>query len=207
LSLGEKPSGSEASAPFEQALICVNMPLHATNSLAEQLWTLLVGSILVVWFIASAIHQFRFPWWSRISRFDALNLLPRWSFFAPNPGRHDFHVVYRDWVDDQPGPWMQLAATNVDTRWRWLWNPSRYTNKAISDLANGLYQARQLSAEEPWTVMLSSSYISLLHMVMAQPPTTLETYRRQFAIVRTHGFGTGRQLEIAFASEVHRASA
>ena len=183
------------------------MAVQVTNSPAEQLWTLVVGSILVTWFLASVIHQFRFHWWSRIARFDAFNLLPRWTFFAPNPGRHDFHVVYREWVDDKHKPWMELAATNVDTRWRWLWNPSRYPNKAISDLANGLYRALQLSGDEPWTVMLSSSYISLLSVVMAQSPTNLKANRRQFAIVRTHGFGRGRQLEIAFASEVHRATA
>ncbi len=97
-----------------------------------------------------------------------------------------------------------MAATNVNTPWRWLWNPSRYRNKAISDLTNGLYGALQLCRDEPRMVMLSSSYISLLHLVMAQPLTSLEADRREFAIVKTYGFGSSRQLEIAFTSEVHR---
>jgi hypothetical protein len=180
------------------------MPLQAPTP-AEHLLTLLAGAILLAWFLASVIHQLRFPWWSRFARYDLFNLLPRWSFFAPNPGRYDFHVVYRDWVAEEPGPWLQLAPPDVDTRWRWLWNPPRYPSKAISDLVSGLQRARQSSDGEPWMVMLSSSYISLLHVVMAQPPACRETSHRQFAVVRTQGFGSARRLEIAFASERHRA--
>lgn len=182
------------------------MTVQATNLLAEQLWTLLVGLILTTWFLASVIHQCRFRWWSRITHFDVFNLLPRWSFFAPNPGRHDFHVIYRDWIDDDSGPWTEFATTTVETRLRWLWNPTRYPNKAISDLTNGLYLALQLNDVEPRAVLLSSSYISLLHVVMAQPPVILKANRRQFAILRTHDFGSSRKIEVAFVSEVHRAA-
>ncbi len=181
------------------------MTVQAINLLAEQLWTLLVCLILAAWLLASAIHQCRFRWWSRVTRFDVFNLLPRWSFFAPNPGRHDFHVVYRDWIDEENGPWTEFAATTLETRSRWLWNPSRYPNKAISDLTNGLYRALQSNDGEPRAVLLSSSYISLLHVVMAQPSVILKANRRQFAILRTHDFGSNRQIEVAFVSEVHRA--
>jgi hypothetical protein len=180
------------------------MIVQATSTLAEQLWTILVSLILIAWFIASVIHQFRFRWWSRVSRFDAFSLLPRWSFFAPNPGRHDFHVVYRDFVDDEHGPWVELVVSTVDTRYRWLWNPSRYPYKAISDLTNGLHYELQSSNAEMQMVMLSSSYIGLLNVVIAQPPIGVKASHRQFAIFRTHGFRSDRQIEVAFVSEVHR---
>jgi hypothetical protein len=183
------------------------MTAQATNSFVEQLWTLLGSSILVAWFVASVVHQFRLRWWSRIARFDAFNMLPRWSFFAPNPGRHDLHIVYRDWVDDECGKWTELVVSAVDNRCRWLWNPSRYPRKAISDLTNGLYYELQSSNTEKRMIMLSSSYIGLLNVIMAQPPVGAKFSHRQFAIFKTQGFGSDRQLEVTFVSEVHRVGA
>lgn len=182
------------------------MIVQANNLLGEGLWTLIVILILTAWFLASIIHQCRFRWWARVSRYDSFNLLPTWSFFAPNPGHHDFHLVYRDWVEGECGPWTEFATTIVETRWRWLWNPSRYPGKALTDLTNGIFRAVQLNVDEPRVVILSSSYLSLLHLVMAQPPASPKVDRRQFAILRTRDFGSKRQIEVAFVSEEHRAA-
>src|SRR5215213_561511 len=137
----------------------------------ESIWSTVVALFLSVWLLASAVHQLRRRSWERIARWDALNLLPRWSFFAPNPGRHDLHVVYREWLLEEAGPWRQLMPTHANRRWRWCWNPSRYPRKAVSDLANSLQYAERSLEEMPRSVLLSSSYISLLSWVMAQPPS------------------------------------
>jgi len=172
----------------------------------ERFWSLTVGIVLGAWFLASVVHQFRPRWWRRVTRFDPLHLLPIWTFFAPNPGRHDLHVIYRECSGVRCGPWRQLAPPWVDRSWRWIWNPGRYVRKATTDFSNALLDARRTSDDQR-AVLLSAAYISLLHWVMAQPSADPESNHRQFALVVTQGFGEGRELDVQFVSEVHRAVA
>lgn len=174
------------------------------NTSFEVLWTAIVGVFLLLWLIGSVFHQFRLQWWNRIARFDQLNLLPRWTFFAPNPGRNDYHIVYRNWVDENPGEWQEICTFTTGSLWRWIWNPSRYPSKAVSDLANALSRSIYFHRDEPRAVLLSDAYISILSWVMSQQPTLPETSHRQFALIVTQGFGDNRQLELKYLSKVHR---
>jgi hypothetical protein len=181
------------------------MNLAFSNLSLEQFWTIIVGLLLGFWWIASVIHQFSFKWWKKFASHDPLNLLPRWTFFAPNPGRNDYHLVYRDWREGQPNHWMELSELKTDLRWRWIWNPPRYPSKAISDLVNGLFGVIQDSVDFPESVMLSSYYIGLLALVMSQPVTAPDVSHRQFAIVATQGFEHDRKLVVKYVAELHRA--
>lgn len=167
-------------------------------------WTIIVTAVLGLFFLASVLHQLHLNGWWIVSRYDVFHLLPRYSFFAPNPGRHDTHVVYRDRIAGQNTPWRQLQPGYIDRRWRWIWNPNRYQRKAVSDLANAVLQVARRNPNESRIVLLSSSYVSLLVWVMAQPPLGDQPTHRQFALVGSHGFGEARQLDIRFVSEVHR---
>ncbi|MFN2136779.1 MAG: hypothetical protein ACK2UK_12545 [Candidatus Promineifilaceae bacterium] len=171
----------------------------------ETLYTLLAGILLSTWFCASLVHQFRFKWWNRLASFDRLHLLPRWTFFAPNPGRQDLHLLYRTWEDGQPEAWQELGTSAGDGgRWRWLWNPDRYPTKAISDLVQGLLvNASSCPQDAPHLVIFSGYYLSLLALVMEQRPACPGS-ERQFAIVATQGFGGERPLDLKFLSERHR---
>jgi hypothetical protein len=171
----------------------------------EALYTLLVGILFAVWLLASLIHQFRFPWWQRLASYDRLRLLPRWTFFAPNPGRQDLHLLYRSWENGQSRSWQELEIAHSGHRWRWLWNPERYPNKALSDLVQGLLVNNASLSEQdtPRLVMLSGYYLSLLALVMEQPPAAPGS-ERQFAIVATQGFDSNRPLDLKFISERHR---
>jgi hypothetical protein len=181
------------------------MDSQSLNVMFEEVWAPVVGLILGLWFLASIVNQCRFRWWTQISRFDTFNLLPAWSFFAPNPGRHDFHILYRDGIRDENSAWTEIAfASSLDIRWRWLWNPSRYADKAVNDLINGFFQIlSREGGEELRAVMVSSIYISLLQLVMAQPLISEEADRRQFAILRAQDFERERRLEVVFVSETH----
>jgi hypothetical protein len=172
----------------------------------ELAWTRVVGFLLAAWWVASTIHQLRLRWWWRVERHDALSLLPRWSFFAPSPGRHDLHLVFRDQLNGSWTTWQSLPAAPTDRRWWWLWNPERYSRKALSDFANGLRRVRHSEPDVPRVVLLSAPYLSLLGWIMAQPRPAGATHR-QFAVVNTQGFDAGRTLDVLFVSEAHRASA
>lgn len=171
-------------------------------------WSATVGATLVLWLGASGVHQLRWRWWKRIERLDVLNLLPRWSFFAPNPGHHDVHVVYREWQSGNASGWVEIAPGSTDSSIRWFWNPDRYITKSISDLATGLLMSQQtLEPESRRAILLSAPYIGLLAWVVAQPMTSEHISARQFAIVRTQLFGPDRRVEVRFVSDVHRLSA
>lgn len=171
----------------------------------ESVWTGFVALVLSGWFAASVVHQFRRSWWERVARIDTLNLLPRWRFFAPNPGRHDILLVYRDWIGDEPQPWQEVTAPRSRRRWRWFWNPSRYPRKAVHDLANGLLPLAA-TAGESRTLLLTLPYIGLLAFVMSQPVRHPQASQRQFALVRVQGFGSERRIDVPFVSETHRLS-
>ncbi len=171
-------------------------------SLLEKYYTVCVGSVLILWLLASAIHQFKFNWWIRISKFDILNLLPDWSFFAPNPGRHDIHLVYRNWNHNDPESWIEFTTYKM-SGWRCVWNPNRYCNKALFDLSNALNWERKVYEDDQKSIMLSRSYISILSLVMEQPLLDINITDRQFAIVGTQASKGDRKIELRYISQIH----
>ncbi len=169
-------------------------------------WDTAVGVVLALWFVASVVHQVSPEWWRRRVRSNAFGLLPRWTFFAPNPAREDTHLVFRDRQGDHWSPWQALTPAPAVRRWRWVWNPQRYARKATVDLANGLRRQRLRHAESPRALLLSHSYVGLLRWVASQPATAGVTHR-QFALVTSEGHGTDQRLELLFLSEEHRLDA
>lgn len=155
-----------------------------------------------VFFVASAVHQVRPRWWRPISRFDALGLLPQWSFFAPNPGTEDIHVLMRDWHDDNAGPWIPIDFPDRGLS-RAIWHPERFERKVLNDLTMGLRQCAAANPGTPAVVLLSAPYLLLLHWILCQPERGQRPTHRQFALVRTHGFPPKRTSNIEFLSHVH----
>lgn len=168
----------------------------------DNCWSVCIAAIFAIWFLASIIHQFRFKWWHTFARFDVFNLLPRWTFFAPNPGRTDLHLVFRSLTDSHPGPWIEVKSTRFNA-WRWVWNPTRYSNKVISDLVNNLHQIMYANKNYPRAIIFSGPYISLLNIVMHQPVPDKTATHRQYAIVATQGFQEDRMIVIKYISEIH----
>ena len=53
--------------------------------------------VLTAWFISTLIAQFwTVPWVARLKSYDLAEVVPGWSFFAPNPGTSDSELLYRD---------------------------------------------------------------------------------------------------------------
>jgi hypothetical protein len=83
---------------------------------------------------------------------------------------------------------------------RWLFNPKLIQNKAVTDLVSSLLRVRP--EIEDRTTLLSSAYLTLLSIVLAQPrlPGCSSV---QFAIVRTSSSLHARRVELVFLSEIH----
>lgn len=72
----------------------------------------IIGLILMGWLAASILNQFRFSWFQRFRQYDSFSLLPIWSFFAPNPGQSDYHLVFRDRQHDgSHSEWSEIEIT------------------------------------------------------------------------------------------------
>ncbi|MEU9785551.1 hypothetical protein AB0H92_32100 [Streptomyces phaeochromogenes] len=171
--------------------------------MVETVCTALVGAFFAGWFTASVLNQFSFGWWKRLVRYDRLGLVPRWTFFAPDPARDDIHVVYRDRGETAQGPWHSLTTAPPNPWVRWIWNPGRFERKAAIDLVNGLRNTRHQLKEHPQALILSTSYIGLAGWAVRQAREEAAMYR-EFAVLTSTGYLPGQNLSVEFTSEVHR---
>ena len=174
----------------------------------------IVAAVFGIWFVLSIGYQV--SWFSgKIGRFDKFGFLPRWTFFAPNPGTYDHHLVYRECsadVDvtsvgqlDTPGlelsGWQQVPELYRGHSLPFLWNPQRRVTKTVSDIVNNLVLARARLKGDANFVQFTVEYFLLLHLIARNAPPSVQ---RQFAIIRTHGFEGGRTPELVFISNFHR---
>lgn len=169
-----------------------------------------LATVFTVWLLASVANQFRWTWWEPIARRDPLALLPRWTFFAPRPGRHDLHILIRDWSGGTPGPWRELERRPARPWLRAVWNPDRFARKAVIDTGNALVRAAAHgNADPPSYVQVQSPYLDILGWVSTAPLATSDAVdgaheiSRQFALVRTQTVRPGRRLDVVFVSFEH----
>jgi hypothetical protein len=163
-----------------------------------------LAAVLAVWWAISACNQFQSGAWTlRLRRHVPLGLIPFWTFFAPNPARADSRVIWREEYGHEWEGWRELHFGFAPARSRWLVNPELILNKAVGDLVASLLHARL--EEEDRSALLSSAYVTLLSIVLAQSRRT-GCKSIQFAIVRTSIDSLTRRVDVAFLSEVHNVA-
>lgn len=169
----------------------------------------------VMWLVLSALFQVN-TISPKLGRFDPFGLLPKWTFFAPNPGVFDYHVAYRfskkpypdgesDMVshdDEDYGQWQQLTELVREQHVPLFWNPARRVSKTLSDIVNGITRHRNADPKFEEHMMYSIEYVWLTYMVSKQIEPN---YIYQWAIVRTHGFVDQRKISIINFSKHHFA--
>jgi len=163
--------------------------------------------LLLVWFALSAANQIPGPWTSALGKLGTFGILPANGFFAPDPVDVDYHLVFRDFLeDDQAGPWREIAGEH-DGPLRFLWSTAKRDQQAILAAVSGVGGIQQMVAplvEDPESlIQISLPYVLLLHRVLAEPRTP-GAKERQFMIVETRGFAAGRQIELSILSNPHR---
>ena len=161
--------------------------------------TLVAGGIFGAWAIATILSSAGYVR-DRVRALDVLGVVPEWRFFGPNPGRSDFHLLYRDglatgeltgWIEVPlilPRPWHAFA-----------FNPDRRPAKALMDLAVDLSR-RAAAGGEP--IVASMPYLTFLQLVSARPSTELSTHR-QFLVLLASADTDDAEPELLFSSELH----
>lgn len=110
---------------------------------------LFVAAFLGSWFVLSVLRV----WPSVFDAIPAIQLVdayvPQWNFFAPNPGVHDYHILYRDITDDGfVGVWNEMDSFDETAAWKTgVWNPDKRLNKATIDLVQLLLQESKVLLE------------------------------------------------------------
>lgn len=164
---------------------------------------ILIALLLAGWFIGSVLNQFGFGWFERIRAYDYFSLLPIWTFFAPNPGQSDYHLVYRDKLDDgHLTEWREIEITEPRRPYSFLWNPEKRSKKVLSDVVASIVSSSLRDQEIGSEIMLSLPYLILLNVVSHIGSTPDTTYR-QFVLVETFGFRPTSKARIILRSDFH----
>ena len=164
---------------------------------------LILITLFGVWLILSALNQFYHgKWIAPLKRRDKLGLIPIWTFFAPNPGRSDHHLLYRDETEDGVGCWKEIDLRRGSIV-RAFWHPARRVNKAVNDAIHSLMRPRPELKDSRRGRMIEVPYITLLSYVSRQP-RGFNALRRRFLIARTEGVESHDRPKIIFISEAHR---
>jgi hypothetical protein len=170
-----------------------------------------VIAVFCVWLALTLLNQHRRTrrLANRVLRYDICGLVPIWTFFAPNPGDTDLHLLFRD--RDREGRvtgWREVRLVGR-RRATDVWNPKRRINKAIVDLVYDLTRPdrgqpaigagpRKVSKQR----VLSFPYLLILNYV-----TSLQgdfgAIERQFVIAKTAGMRSRAEPDVLLVSPFH----
>jgi hypothetical protein len=161
------------------------------------------AAIAAVWLLVSLLFQTKkVRLVGYLKRFDHFAMIPAWSFFAPNPGTTDVHLLYRDrLVDGNVTLWKQVRWETPATRV--LWNPYKRLQKGISDLTTDVHQYTLHHLKTAEHVLIYPGFIALLNFVSKQPHAPFAEFT-QFCVARSFGTHSEKNAEVQFLSNFHR---
>jgi hypothetical protein len=119
-----------------------------------------------------------------------LSLIPRWTFFAPNPVVTDYRLCYRTAAaDGAASDWEEIDLIGGRTIVSALWNPQKRTIKAISDMVRSLRPLCGDGLSDPASLETLVPYRCLQNHVIRTAERT-RGHRRfcQFFVAETTGF-------------------
>src|SRR5688500_2497266 len=92
-----------------------------------------------IWFVLSIINQIDHKLVQGIKQNDIFHVLPRWTFFAPNPGFSDYHLLFRHKLaTGEISHFKEISLTAQKNLLSAVWHPGKRTKKALSDLVRDL---------------------------------------------------------------------
>ena len=154
---------------------------------------------LALWATLSIANQFRGvrrflgPW-------DIFSLLPVWTFFAPNPGSGEYHVLVED-ERLKSAQWIEVPSISERLASHILWNPLRRESKAIIDCVQHLttYAASGLAPTAAAT-MLSIPFLAIFQYTLTGLPPATDACRRRVMVVKSFGRSTPSEPRVVFVS-------
>lgn len=172
---------------------------------AQSIFGIIGVIVFSVWLLSTIAFQRKSRLASQIARFDRLNLIPRWSFFAPDPGASNYHFVYRGRDDaTSASPWVELDLSPRGALFA-LWNPRKRYREGMIELFQLLvlfsrdHSAARLQFTAPYVILLEVARRSLKGSVSS-------TGFYQFALIETRGPSETSVPSVRFYSLTHPVS-
>jgi hypothetical protein len=161
-----------------------------------------LAAIFILWMIGTVLRQLPYSGAKRLLTYDWIGIFPLWSFFAPQPGGSDFHLLYRDQIrEGENTGWMEHFKDSPRGRWAWVWNPDRRLRKALLDIAQEL-AIDQASGVSRQAIVLSVPYLALLNFV-SNVPRSFPATGTQFAVMMSDGAIHDQHPKVLFLSSFH----
>ena len=159
---------------------------------------------VVAWLLVTALgHLAPLKLW--VNKVDRFHLVPRWNFFAPNPGDRDYHLVVRDRCSDgRLTEWRNVPVYVPRPRLAWLWHPQKRAPKVLSDAVQAIRFLHRHQSVSDSALPFCLPYLLLLSRASKVPPRAPDAVELQFAIIEATGHEDTRALRCAFVSSYHR---
>jgi hypothetical protein len=161
-----------------------------------------VIAIFALWLVGTLVHQLDYPWAKGITGHDLFRLLPRWTFFAPNPGTSDYHLVFRERNGaGDVSPFLELPM-HARGRWAFAINPDKRVKKALMDFSIMLNQHCASDDYDENNIRLTFSYLGILNL-LSRIPLDPATNSIQFGVLVSDGFTEVAEPRLLLCSEFH----
>jgi len=162
-------------------------------------------ALLITWFILSILFQFNFKWLAYINKYDSFGFLPKWNFFAPNPETSDYHLLYRNFDQDNGfDSWIEIPITEKRKIYSVIWNPEQRSKMILLTVASIIATTDWEGTSKPSKLItLSLPYLILLNLVVHHGNNTNKTISRQFVLVETAWEGSATEPKILLLSALH----
>ena len=161
--------------------------------------------VFSVWFLLTIAFQKNNRLSRLTTRFDRFTLIPKWSFFTPDPGASNYHLVYRSRDDETTvSPWLELNLSPRGVLFP-LWNPGKRYREGMIELFQLLALSSINSSAE--RLQITAPYIILLDVARKRLGGSLSAQAfYQFALVETRGQIGASAPRVRFYSLTHPVS-
>ncbi len=159
-------------------------------------WIVLI--ILLVWFLAILLNQWKGRWTEAFRKGDVLRLIPTWHLFAPSPARMDYFLERR-WktAAGQITPWKILNVIPRRKALAGLWNPNRRVRKVFTASVKALMKSREKEGNRAAGKTLSHDLILNYARAKADPQRMRAV---QFRLCETRYFDQDSDYEVVFTA-------
>ncbi|WP_187645421.1 hypothetical protein [Streptomyces sp. TRM49041] len=152
-------------------------------------------------FAGTICAQHHIPTFNRISRLDSFStFFPNWRFFAPNPAKHDYHILYRTLNEaEETSPWRQVELIAGRKPHQIVWFPERRPEKGVFDMCSELI----MQLDKGFSVLTRlPAYRMLTGFVRAEIERSGESGVKGFQItlVRASGFDESEEPDVVFVT-------
>ena len=166
------------------------------------LLSLILWPLVALWLAITLLAQHR-RFQPLINPFDGFHVIPRWTFFAPNPGTKDYHLVVRDRRGDgSTTGWKSVPVYSPRPGLAWLWHPQKRSSKVMNDAIQSMKFLLKQGETGATGLPFTMPYLLLLRYAAHAVPPEPGAAEFQIAIIESTGHDN-RKLECSFLSGFH----